>query len=288
FTVTSFAVTSFAVTSFTVMSFTVTSFAVMSFVVTSFTVTSVAVTSCAESSPANRVSVVTNERSASVVTSEARVVTSEASSLVFPDVVDHLPVVRQASRQLECDFAAQVAHGAQRLRDRRRERVAARALDLAVERHAVALLRVLIDDEAVFPDAGVPLRDFRDLRRLDEHAPHLRGLVGPSEPPPDAQVGAPAGARPGEHRRQVPGRETDQRILRSERGHEHFSDLAIGYRIAGAGPHDLDDHALVDDQTFQRRGFVRDESEVGACIALERRHSALAQPFPQAPRQRLR
>ena len=47
-------------------------------------------------------------------------------------------------------------------------------------------------------------------------------------------------------------READQRVVGVERRDHHLADLAGGDRIAGAGAHDLDDHAFVDDQALMR------------------------------------
>ena len=78
----------------------------------------------------------------------------------------------------------------------------------------------------------------------------------------------PVGHAPGKHRREVAGGEADQRVVGIERRHDHLADLAVGDRIAGAGAHDLDDHAFVDDQAFARRGLVGDQAEVGGAVAL--------------------
>ena len=66
-----------------------------------------------------------------------------------------------------------------------------------------------------------------DLRRMHEHALDLGGLVGAPHPALDAQVGAAARAAPGEKRGQIARAEADQRVLRGERGHHHFTDLAL-------------------------------------------------------------
>ena len=56
----------------------------------------------------------------------------------------------------------------------------------------------------------------------------------------------PVGQRARQHRRQVAGAEADQRVVGVQRGHDHLADLAVGHRVAGAGAHDLDDHAFVE------------------------------------------
>ena len=118
--------------------------------------------------------------------------------------------------------------------------------DLDVERHAVVALRV-VDDEPRLADLRMPRDDRRDLRRMHEHSLHLGRLVGAPHPALDAQVGAAAGARARQHRGQIAGAEADQRIVGvEERRHDDFADLARRDRIAGAGAHDLDQHAFVD------------------------------------------
>ena len=102
--------------------------------------------------------------------------------------------------------------------------------------------------------SGWRLRHLGDLLGAHEHALHLGGLVGAAHPALDARVGAPAGrgARPARRR----GR-------RSQAGSSGSRGLNVvtttsptspsGDRIAGAGPHDLEDHVLVDDHAFAAR-----------------------------------
>jgi hypothetical protein len=121
------------------------------------------------------------------------------------------------------------------------------AFDLDLERHPV-VGALAAHDQPRLPHLGMAARDLGHLRRMDEHAAHLGRLVGAAEPAADALVGAAGRAAPGQHRRKIAGAEADQRVIRVERRHDHLADLAVGDRIARAGPHDLDDHAFVDDQ----------------------------------------
>ena len=114
------------------------------------------------------------------------------------------------------------------------------------------------------------LGDLGDLLGMHEHALDLGGLVGAAEPALDAHVGAPARARARQHRRQVAGGEADHRVVAVEGGDHHLADLARRHRIAGARPHDLDDHALVDDHALERRALVGDDAEVGGGVGLDR------------------
>ena len=107
------------------------------------------------------------------------------------------------------------------------------------------------------PSAGMALGDLGDLLGMHEHALDLGRLVGAAEPALDAHVGAPARARAGQHGRQVAGRQPDHRIVAVERGDDDLADLAVGHGIAGAGPHDLQDHALVDDHALRAPGSRR-------------------------------
>ena len=54
-----------------------------------------------------------------------------------------------------------------------------------------------LDDQARPLDLRMPAHDLGDLRRMDEHAAHLRRLVGAAEPAADALVGAAGRAGPG-------------------------------------------------------------------------------------------
>src|SRR6185369_1881862 len=66
-----------------------------------------------------------------------------------------------------------------------------------------------------------------------------------------------------------------------------LADLAVGDRIVAAGGDDLDDDALVDDETFACLGLVGDQAEVGRAIALERRDAALLEPAAERRGHRL-
>ena len=78
---------------------------------------------------------------------------------------------------------------------------------------------------------------------------------------------AAAGAAPGSTARQVAGAEAHQRVVGVQHRDDHLADFAVGHRVAGAGAHDLDDHAFVDHQAFARRGLVRDQADVGRGVA---------------------
>ena len=70
--------------------------------------------------------------------------------------------------------------------------------------------------------------------------------------------------------------------MRVERGHHQFAHLAFGDRVTGAGTHDLDNHAFVNDQTLAGRSFVSNQAQVGRGIALVHIHTLRAEPFAQA------
>jgi hypothetical protein len=123
--------------------------------------------------------------------------------------------------------------------------VADRRLDL--QRHAV-VGHLAFDHQPGAADLGVAAHDLGHLARVHEHAAHLGGLVGAAQPALDAHVGAAGRAGAGQHGRQVAGAEADQRVVGLQHGDDHLADLAVGHRVAGAGAHDLDDHALVEHQ----------------------------------------
>jgi hypothetical protein len=52
-----------------------------------------------------------------------------------------------------------------------------------------------------------------------------------------------------------------QRVVGVEHGDDHLADFAVGHRVAGAGAHDLDDHAFVEHQALARAGFVGDQAQ---------------------------
>ena len=83
----------------------------------------------------------------------------------------------------------------------------ARAASCGRCRPALSTTRRALSDLRVAP------HDLGDLRRMHEHALHLGRLVGAAHPALDAHVGAAAGARARQHRRQVAGGEADQRIV---------------------------------------------------------------------------
>jgi hypothetical protein len=94
----------------------------------------------------------------------------------------------------------------------------------------------------------------------------------------------PGGAGAREHGREVAGAEAHQRVVGVEAGDDDLAHLAVGHRVAGAGAHDLDQHAFVDHQAFARAGLVRDEAEVGGGVALRALHAVRGDPVVQARR----
>ncbi len=120
-----------------------------------------------------------------------------------------------------------------------------------------------------FTISGWRADDRGDLRRMHEHALHLRRLVGAAHPALDPQVGAAAGTRAGQHGGEVAGAEADQRVVGVEqRGDDDLADFARRDGIAGARTHDFDEHAFVDDEPFARLGLVGDRAEVGRRVRL--------------------
>src|SRR5947207_2584126 len=59
------------------------------------------------------------------------------------------------------------------------------------------------------------------------------------------------------------------------------------HHVAGARPHDLHDHLLVDHQAFARLGLVGHEAEVGRGVALVAGDAACGEPVAQGRRERL-
>jgi hypothetical protein len=49
-----------------------------------------------------------------------------------------------------------------------------------------------------------------------------------------------------------------------QRRHHDLADIAFGYGIAGAGPHDFQDQVLVDDRAVAGRGLKGYQAEIGA------------------------
>ena len=102
----------------------------------------------------------------------------------------------------------------------------------------------------------------------DEHAAHLGCLVRAAHPALDAGVGAPAGAVSGVHGGHVPGCKAEERVVAVQGRHHDLAHLAVRHRVAGTGPDDLDDHALVQDHAFQRRGLVGDQTHIRRAVVL--------------------
>ena len=153
------------------------------------------------------------------------------------------------------------------------------------QRHRVLLARAR-DGEAQAAELGMALADLRHLAGMHEHALHFRGLVGAAHPALDPHIAAPARRATLHRRREVAGREPDHRIVRIERGDDDLADLALRDRIAGAGPHDLDQQGLVDDHPLFRFALVGDDAEIGGGVALQHRDPARGQFLPQRGRQR--
>ena len=64
-------------------------------------------------------------------------------------------------------------------------------------------------------------------------------------------------------------------------------DIALGHKLAGARPHDLDDDILVDHHAFQRLGLVGDDADIGRAVALDREHAELLDRRAERGRQGL-
>ena len=123
--------------------------------------------------------------------------------------------------------------------------------------------------------------NFGHLAGVHKHAADLGGLVSTAHPAFDALAGAARGASARQDGRQVSRAETDQWVIGVEHRDHHFTDLTIGHRVSGARSHDLDDHALVDHQTFTCRSFISNQAHIGGGIALIGRHALLGEPVAQ-------
>ena len=79
-----------------------------------------------------------------------------------------------------------------------------------------------------------------------------------------------------------------ERVLgRDERGDDDFADFSGLDRIARAGPHDFDQHTLVDDQALPRFRLVRDRAQVRGGVDLIRDDVTGKERVAQAGRKRL-
>ena len=132
-----------------------------------------------------------------------------------------------------------------------------------------------------FLDLRKAFDDLVNLARVHKHAAHFGGLVSATQPAFDALVGTACGARAGQYGGQVAGAKTDQRVIRVQRGDHQFTDLAFGHGVAGAGAHDLDNHAFIKHHAFAGSGFIRDQTDVCGGVALVRGNTAFAQPVTQ-------
>jgi len=75
-------------------------------------------------------------------------------------------------------------------------------------------------------------------------------MVSTPEPAPDLHVGATARAIAWQDRAEIAKSEPDPGTMRIKRGDDDLPDFAVGNRIAGPGPHHLEDDALVDDHAL--------------------------------------
>src|SRR5581483_1579027 len=201
-------------------------------------------------------------------------------------VLNDLAVIRQRTVLDELDVAPPPRHLADRDFYLALEAVGRRRGERAQDAHAIVAVRI-VDHQARALNARKALDDVRDLMRVNEKPPDLRGLIRPSHPALDALVGAPARTETGKQRRQIARGESDQRVFAAEHRRDDFAHFALGNRIAGARAHDLDDHALVDDEAFARLGFVRDGPEIRGGVGLERLNAARGEMLAQRRGKRL-
>src|SRR4029077_15399118 len=101
------------------------------------------------------------------------------------------------------------------------------------------------------------------------HTLYFRRLIGADFPPLDARIRATTRRNTQHQRGKIPGAETDHRTIRDERGHTALPYLAVRHRIAGAGPHDLDDGGFVHDHTFTDFTLISNHAQFGSRIALQ-------------------
>ena len=64
--------------------------------------------------------------------------------------------------------------------------------------------------------------------------------------------------------------------MRIEIGDDDLADLALGHRIAGAGPDDLDDQVLVQHHALAGGGLIGDDADIGGGVELIGVDAALA------------
>ena len=132
----------------------------------------------------------------------------------------------------------------------------------------------------------MPLHDFSDLLRTDEHSLDLGGLIRAPLPSDHSHVRAPAGARAGERGGKIAGREPDQRVVLIQRCHQHFADLAFGNGISCPRSHDFDEYPFVDDESLVSYGFVRNVAQIRSCIALQATDASICVIGPDRGKQR--
>ena len=93
-------------------------------------------------------------------------------------------------------------------------------------------------------------------------------MICPAHPALDAPVGSTRRAVAGKYYRQVPSRETNQRILTIEIGDDDLADFPIGNRFAAARAYDFDNHPFVDDQTLAGGSLVGDHADITGSVKL--------------------
>src|SRR3954453_17774452 len=114
------------------------------------------------------------------------------------------------------------------------------------------------------------LGNFRNLLGPHEHPFYLGALVGAAHPTLDPHVGASAWTEPRHGRGEVPDRKPDPGMMGVERGYDHLAHLALGNRLAAAGPHDFKDEVLIDDHAFTPLGFIGNQAKIGRAKRLIR------------------
>ena len=122
---------------------------------------------------------------------------------------------------------------------------------------------------------------------MHKHAADFGRLVSPPQPALDARVGAPGRTRATQHRRQVAGAKANERIVRVQCRDHHFTHFTVLHRVTGAGPHDLDNHIFIQDQSLSGRSLIGDRAQISGCITLITCNAALGKPVPQGWRKGL-
>ena len=126
----------------------------------------------------------------------------------------------------------------------------------------------------------------RHLAGVYKHAANFHRLVSPTHPSLDAGVGAAGGAVARQKCRQIACTETNQWVVRVERGDDQFAHFALGHRVARARANNFNDHAFVNDKAFSGLSFIGNQAQVSRGIALVDCHAARCKPVTQAGRKR--